>query len=462
MKKNIQCTSVEFLGDELTPILIYRRLRDSYDTIFLLEATDYHGKDNGTTIIAFDSLYSFSVQENQICYDYGDQLTFEDINGNIVDLVNSFISSINIKGKEQELNNNGLYGYTGFDAIQYFDTVKLKGEKVDNIPDMEYHFCRFVLVIDPFTQEYRLIENIPEGEKSQLNIVKELIYTEVGEMDSFKTIDEETTPLTDEEFKAMVTKGKEHCHRGDVFQIVLSRRFSQKYEGDDLLLYRALRSINPSPYLFYFNFGEFRIMGSSPEAEIIVSHDEAQIHPIAGTYKRSGDDIEDQKRAYNLSQDPKEVSEHIMLVDLARNDLSRNCTNVKVSRFKEIQYFSHVIHLVSNVIGKLKTETSGVQIYTDTFPAGTLSGAPKYRAVELIDQYEPHRRGFYGGAIGYFGLTGDVNHAIMIRSFLSMDNTLKYQAGAGVVISSVEESEKNEVNNKLAALKAAILKAEEL
>jgi len=462
MKNRIICRSEQFLGDELTPISLYKRLREHYSTIFLLEASDYHGKDNGTSIIAFDSLYSITVVNNQICLDYGTEQQFEDVDREIVPLVNTFMDEIEISGSEEELKHNGLYGYTGFDAITYFDTMELNKPKIDEIPEMEYHFCRFILVMDPFSQKFTLIENLPEGEKSQLNIVQEMLHTDAGVIESFSRVADESTPLTDKEYMEMVTRGKEHCHRGDVFQIVLARRFQQQYEGDDLNLYRALRSINPSPYQFYFNFGEFRIIGSSPEAEIIVHDGEAQIHPIAGTYKRSGDDDTDRERAEALSNDPKEVSEHIMLVDLARNDLSRNCTNVEVSRFKEVQYFSHVIHLTSNVVGTLKDDTNSVQIFTDTFPAGTLSGAPKYRAIELIDKYEPHRRGFYGGAIGYFGFNGSVNHAIMIRSFLSMDNTLHYQAGAGVVISSQEESEKEEVNNKLAALKAAIIKAEEL
>lgn len=462
MNKKIFCQSSQFLGDELTPISLFKRLREHYSTLFLLEASDYHGKENGTSIIAFDSLYSFTVENNQICYDFGNEQQFEDVNRDIVPLVNQFMNRIEITGTEKELQHNGLYGYTGFDSISYFDTVELQGKKKDEIPEMEYHFCRFLLIMNPFNQEFTLIENLPEGEKSKLNLVQELLYTDSGSVGSFKRVGEETTPLTDQQYMDMVTRGKEHCHRGDVFQIVLSRRFSQDFEGDDLNLYRALRSINPSPYLFYFNFGDFRIIGSSPEAEIIVKDNEAQIHPIAGTYKRSGHDETDQQRAMELSNDPKEVSEHIMLVDLARNDLSRNCTNVTVDRFKEIQYFSHVIHLVSNVVGTLRDESESIQIYTDTFPAGTLSGAPKYRAIQLIDGYEPHRRGFYGGAIGYFGFNGTVNHAIMIRSFLSTNETLHYQAGAGVVISSKEESEKDEVNNKLAALKAAIIKAEEL
>ncbi len=462
MKNKINCRSVQFLGDELTPISLYKRLREHYSTLFLLEASDYHGKEKSTSIIAFDSLYSFSVQDNQISYDYGNEKQFEDVNRDIVPLVNQFMDKIEITGNDTELEHNGLYGYTGFDAISYFDTVELNAEACDTIPEMEYHFCRFILIINPFDQQFTLIENLPEGEKSKLNLVQEILYTEAGELGSFNRKGEESTPLTDEEYMSMVTRGKEHCHRGDVFQIVLSRRFTQKFEGDDLNLYRALRSINPSPYLFYFNFGDFKIIGSSPEAEIIVKDNEAQIHPIAGTYRRSGDDATDKKRAEDLSNDPKEVAEHIMLVDLARNDLSRNCTDVSVERFKEVQYFSHVIHLVSNVIGKLKNESESIQIYTDTFPAGTLSGAPKYRAIQLIDSYEPHRRGFYGGAIGYFGFNGSVNHAIIIRSFLSINDTLHYQAGAGVVISSKEESERDEVNNKLAALKVAIEKAEEL
>ena len=254
-------------------------------------------------------------------------------------------------------------------------------------------------------------------------------------------------------------EGIKHCKRGDVFQVVLSREFQRKFKGDEFNVYRALRAVNPSPYLFYFDYGDFKLFGSSPEAQIVVKDDQAGIFPIAGTYPRTGDDQKDAQMAEELRSDPKENSEHIMLVDLARNDLSRNARNVKVDTFSEIQYYSHVIHMVSKVTGTIGTGKSTFQIVADTFPAGTLSGAPKYRAMELIDKYENKSRGFYGGAIGFMGFNGDFNHAIIIRSILSKNNMLTYRAGAGVVSDSNEEKELQEVNNKLGALNEAIERA---
>jgi len=254
----------------------------------------------------------------------------------------------------------------------------------------------------------------------------------------------------------MVKKGIASCHRGDVFQIVLSRRFEQPFTGDELNVYRALRSINPSPYLFFFDYGDYKLMGSSPEAQIIIKNGKAVVHPIAGTFKRTGDDETDKKEADRLLLDAKENAEHVMLVDLARNDLSRLCDDVKVEHYREVQYFSHVIHLVSEVSGSVRPGTNPFELLAKTFPAGTLSGAPKIKAMQLIDAFEPTARGSYGGGIGFVGFDGSCNHAIMIRTFLSKQNTLVYQAGAGVVAASKPENELQEVNNKLGALKKAI------
>jgi anthranilate synthase component 1 len=460
MKYSVNTKSISFLGDMLTPITVYSALRERFSKVFLLESSDYHGKEDSQSIICFDSLASIEVKDSKINYSYENELYNDSVNNNIVEKMDSFINSFDINGETH--SQNGVYGYSSFDAIQYFDTVKLHSDETEIIPDMCYHFFRYILVINPFNNKVQLIENIPTDSSETLEQIKNSLFATFPPRQKFSCTQEEVQNMSDEDFCNMVTKGKEHCQRGDVFQIVLSRRFSQKFEGDDFYLYRSLRSVNPSPYLFYFDFGNFRLIGSSPEAEIIVSKNRAQIHPIAGTYRRTGDDEQDRVKAIELSNDPKEVAEHIMLVDLARNDISRNCENVEVATFKEIQYFSHVIHLVSNVTGDLSKGSSGVQVFTDTFPAGTLSGAPKFKAIEMIDKYEPHKRGFYGGAIGYIGFDGSVNHAIMIRSFLSKDKTLQYQAGAGVTISSVEESERQEVTNKLAALKTAIAKAEEL
>ena len=227
-------------------------------------------------------------------------------------------------------------------------------------------------------------------------------------------------------------------------------------------MYRSLRSINPSPYLFYFDFGGFRIFGSSPETHCKVSNGRVSIDPIAGTTFRSGNEALDRQRTELLLADPKENAEHVMLVDLARNDLSRNAHDVQVDFYKEVQYYSHVIHLVSRVSGQINSGGSAVKTYIDTFPAGTLSGAPKVRAMELIGELEKHNRGAYGGCIGFIGLNGDLNQAITIRSFVSRGNVLYYQAGAGIVALSDEERELQEVGNKLGALDKAIRQAETL
>jgi anthranilate synthase component 1 len=354
---------------------------------------------------------------------------------------------------------NGVFGYASYDAVKYFETIKLNATVKEsyNIPELRYHFYRYIVAINHFKNELTILENLFEGQESEIDSVADTIFKrDVFEPQKFEAKNSEQTNITDNEYMEMVTKGKKHCHRGDVFQIVLSRQFSQEFNGDDFNLYRALRSVNPSPYLFYFDYGDFRIFGSSPEAQLKIDNGRAVINPIAGTFKRTGDDQKDNKLAEQLCADPKENAEHVMLVDLARNDLSRHGTDVNVESYREVQFYSHVIHLVSTVSGKLNDPSKVVDMMMATFPAGTLSGAPKYKAMELIDRYENQNRSYYGGAIGFIDLQYNFNHAIMIRTFLSKGNRLFYQAGAGIVSESKEESELQEVNNKLGALKKAI------
>jgi anthranilate synthase component 1 len=356
---------------------------------------------------------------------------------------------------------NGLYGYTTYDSVQYFETIKLKNPPAPSaIPFMQYSFYRFIIAINHFNDELTLVENIEEGEGSRIAEIKTIIDAQSFNTQDFEMLGDESSNCTNEDFKGYVTKAKSHCKRGDVFQLVVSRQFQQSFKGDEFNVYRALRSINPSPYLFYFDYGSFKLMGSSPEAQIKVNDGKAIINPIAGTFRRTGDIVEDRKLGEILSNDKKETAEHVMLVDLARNDLSKHADHVTVEVFKEVQFFSHVIHLVSTVQGQIKGDP--IKIVGDTFPAGTLSGAPKYKAMELIDRYENQQRGFYGGAVGIIGLNGTVNLAIAIRSFVSKKNKLYYQAGAGIVIHSDEEKELQEVNNKLAALKKALILAEKI
>jgi anthranilate synthase component 1 len=353
---------------------------------------------------------------------------------------------------------NGFFGYSSYEAVQYFEDVQLSANpKPENdIPEIQYVFYKYVIALNHYKNEITLIENLLDGEKSNLSNIESIIESPNIALYEFEKVGEETSDITDEDYRKMVTEGKKHCFRGDVFQIVLSRRFQQAFKGDDIMLYRTLRSINPSPYLFYFDFGSFRIFGSSPEAHLMVKKGKAYITPIAGTFRRSGNDEKDKEIAEALRHDPKENAEHVMLVDLARNDLSRNANEVTVEVFSEVQYYSHVLHLVSSVSGNLPKDANIIKLFADTFPAGTLSGAPKVKALQLIDKIEKYDRGFYGGCIGYIGFDGNFNQAITIRSFLSRNNVLYYQAGAGIVAKSVEESELQEVNNKLGALKKAI------
>ena len=447
----------------VTPVGLYLKLRDQFYNSFLLESSDYHGNDNNFSYICLKPLLSFVLDGSSLStkgLGLEQHITVSEKTQVMTEL-QKLIDSIDI---DQKTSVNGLFGYTNYDAVQQFETIdlKVKKEAAHATPDMYYALFKYVIQIDHFKNELTIIENKVDGEESTIGEIENLLNNTNYSPYQFNMNGGENTNISDEEFKALVTKGKEHCQKGDVFQIVLSRQFSQKFSGDEFNVYRALRSVNPSPYLFYFDFGNFKLFGSSPESQIKTSNGKATINPIAGTFKRTGNDIKDQELAEQLSKDPKENAEHTMLVDLARNDLSIHGKNVNIKTYKETQFYSHVIHLVSEVEADLNSTSDALQVFADTFPAGTLSGAPKYKAMELIDQYENQQRGFYGGAIGLLGFDGSINHAITIRSFLSKNNTLYFQAGAGVVVDSVEENELQEVNNKLGALKQALSLAENI
>jgi len=456
-------------ADLITPVSIYLKIRDTYPNAVLLESSDYHGNRNSMTYICFEMLSVFRTENKKIHIVFPDgEKIYYDITGydTVAESLNDYLKSFSLDhGTEtQSMRTNGLFGFTSYDAVQYFDAVHLnKPVSTDcKIPEMQYTLYRFILAINHFNNKMYLLENIPGDEKSRMDEVQKLLLNRKIGLFRFEPLKNEDSNISDHEYMSLVKSGKKHCHLGDVFQIVLSRQFRQEFIGDEFNVYRALRSINPSPYLFYFDYGSFKLFGSSPEAQLIIENGIAKINPIAGTFKRTGDDEKDRQLAIELTNDQKENSEHVMLVDLARNDLSRNSDRVMVKTFREVQYYSHVIHLVSEVTGELKPGVNPVKVFTDSFPAGTLSGAPKIKALELIDHYENRNRGYYGGAIGYFGFDGSINHAIMIRSFLSKDNILYYQAGAGIVADSMEKKELMEVNNKLGALKQAIQIAKDI
>ncbi len=461
-KTKFKTISTTRISDTITPVGLYLRFRDRYANTLLLESSDYHSKEESFSFICIEPILSIKVDKNKFATSlYGKEIERKTIASDFYTLFDDFTNSIELDCDENLKSYNGLYGYTTYDSVQYFETIKLNNEDAPSaIPHMQYSFYRFIIAINHFNDEMTLIENVEENTVSRISEIETIIKAQTFNTQKFEITGDETSNCTNEDFKEYVVKAKAHCKRGDVFQLVLSRQFQQKFKGDEFNVYRALRSINPSPYLFYFDYGSFKLMGSSPEAQIKISAGKATINPIAGTFRRTGDMSEDIKLGKKLSEDKKETAEHIMLVDLARNDLSKHADNVTVEVFKEVQYFSHVIHLVSTVKGQIKGNP--IEIVGDTFPAGTLSGAPKYKAMELIDTYENQSRGFYGGAVGIIGLNGSVNLAIAIRSFVSKNNVLYYQAGAGIVIHSDEEKELQEVNNKLAALKKALLLAENI
>lgn len=450
------------LADLYTPVGVYMHLRDIYPQSALMESSDYHDSNNSRSFIGIHPIGSVSISHGNAILSYPDHSTKSTPLSNdytCAQAINEFLGIIKVEGEGSQYC--GLYGYTSFNAVRYFENIAVKDSTMEknDAPDMLYILFKDIIVFDHFNN---LLTMVTLGDESELNQLEMLMNKQNVKSYDFHPVGNFTSPLTDEEHKQNIRKGIQHCLRGDVFQIVLSRRFVQKYEGDDFKLYRVLRSINPSPYLFYFDFGGFRIFGSSPETHCRIEDGRAYIDPIAGTTKRTGDAEVDRKGAEFLRNDPKENAEHVMLVDLARNDLSRNCHGVKVDFYKDLQYYSHVIHLVSRVSGELNEDANPIQAFIDTFPAGTLSGAPKVRAMQLISEYEPHNRGAYGGCIGYIGLNGNLNQAITIRTFVSRNGELWFQAGGGIVAKSNEEYELQEVNNKLGALRRAILMAEDM
>lgn len=464
MKKiQLQTTCKKMLADLFTPAGIYLRVRDRFRDTILLESTDHHAAENSFSFICINAIAGIEISsiksiEFKFPHQTPERQAIEHVS-EVPKLLWNFMQRFEIQESPKEAKYaQGLFGYTTFDAVQFFDTVQFSTTKANNqtIPLMRYRLYQYVIAINHFKDELFICENVIRGLESELSTVESLINSKDVPVYPFKMKGEETSNIPDAGYIEMVKKGIDSCLRGDVFQIVLSRRFQQSFAGDEFNVYRALRNINPSPYLFYFDYGDYKLLGSSPESQLIIEKGKAIVHPIAGTFKRTGDDATDHELAQKLLADPKENAEHVMLVDLARNDLSRICHDVAVKSYRKINYYSHVIHLVSEVEGSVPAGTNPFKLLAVTFPAGTLSGAPKFKALQLIDNYEPTARSYYGGAIGFMGFDGSCNHAIMIRTFLSKNNTLIYQAGAGVVAASQPESELQEVNNKLNALKKAI------
>jgi anthranilate synthase component I len=450
-------------ADLYTPVGVFLKLRDVFQDSVLLESSDFHAADNSFSYIGLDPLSIFSIEADEaVIRSFHEQgaRRFPLQTNDLFDLFDTYQHSFHQHAGDDGIAN-GLLGYISYNAVRHFDRFDFQIEQQE-IPDLRFIFYRYVIAFNHYLDQLVIYENIPAGEESHMERLLTLIRNRHVAVFPFNPSALETSSCSDEQFLDMTKKGIAHCLRGDVFQVVLSRRFSRSFTGDDFGVYRMLRTVNPSPYLFYFDYGDFRMFGSSPEAQLVVKNGVARINPIAGTFKRTGNDQEDKETAQRLIADPKENAEHVMLVDLARNDLSRHASEVQVEKYREVHYYSHVIHLVSQVIGKLNKKPNSLRLLADSFPAGTLSGAPKHKAINIIQELEPHPRGFYGGCAGFIGFNGDINTTIVIRTFLSMNNSLHYQAGAGIVAASSPLSELAEVGHKLGALRKAIELAKEL
>ena len=454
----------KIFADTITPVEVYLKIRDIFPNSLLLENSDYMLANNNYSFICFNQIGHIKIKNNEVNCSYPegeDESRMLAKDEKISTVIHDYLENFETTNSKLKFLNNGLFGYMSHESVKYFDSVKIEDKDDFDIPDIYYGLYQNIIAISQYNHEAHIFCNSIK-ESNNIDYIESILNNKSYSVFNFKKSGESESPITDDEYIEYVKKAKDHCKRGDVFQLVLSRRFKQKFSGDEFNVYRALRSINPSPYLFFFDYGDFKIFGSSPEAQIVIKDGKSEIHPIAGTFKRTGNDEEDQKTAKELAEDPKENSEHIMLVDLARNDLSRSGYNVKIEKNREVQFYSHVIHLVSKVTSILKDNIKPFQVVEDTFPAGTLSGAPKHRALELIEKYEKVNRNFYGGAIGYIDFNGNFNHAIIIRSFFSKNNILNYQAGAGIVIDSIPEKELEEVKNKLGALDKALEEAEKI
>ena len=464
----IKTTVKSQLADLFTPIGIYLRLRDQFRDTILLESAGNHGEENNFSFIGVNAIAGIEIRDYhqaELKFPLENPIKIDLENQKLSDLLWNFSQTFQCDEPSHKIGKQaqGLFGYTSYDAIPFFENIKFKTQSEENkIPLLRYRLYQYVIAINHHNDELFLIENKSEGLKSELSTIENIIHQKNAPVFPFEILGEETSNLTDEEYLKSVDFAKKHCFRGDVFQLVLSRRFEQKFRGDEFNVYRALRNINPSPYLFFFDYGDYKLIGSSPESQLIIKDHKAIIHPIAGTFRRTGNVEKDLEAAEELKKDPKENAEHTMLVDLGRNDLSIHGKNTKVTKLKEIHFFSHVIHMVSEVVAEVSKDQNPFEMIATTFPQGTLSGAPKYRAMQLIDEHEKTSRIFYAGCIGFVGFDGSCNQAIMIRTFLSKNNTLFYQGGAGLVAKSIPENELQEVNNKLGALKKAIVKAEKI
>lgn len=461
-------------GDLLTPVLAYLKLRSIGSYSFLLESVEGIGRLARFSFIGKDPRKI--IQNSGLKVRINSSGSTEVVEQNLFDYLKNEIKSYK-HPLLPELPDftGGIVGYLGFENVGLIeDVIKFDGKDELNTPDSIFGLFNTVIAFDHYKHQLIIISNAHLDDytdtesaynqaKKEIAIIKQTLRKPLEYSSKFSLTDEQYEQFDPESFYDDVKKGKNNIYEGDVFQLVLSKRFRSGYKGDPLNVYRALRIINPSPYMYYMEFGnDLTVIGTSPEDLIKVKDRKATILPIAGTRKRGKTDEDDLRLEKDLLDDPKEIAEHQMLVDLARNDLGRVCNfdTVELTEKMTIHRFSHVMHIVSRVEGMLKDDKDCIDALTASFPAGTVSGAPKIRAIQLINEYEKLKRNVYAGAVGYIDFGGNMDMCIAIRTLFAKDNTMFWQAGAGIVADSKPELELKEIRNKSAVLLSALKHAE--
>lgn len=461
-------------ADLLTPVLAYLRIREKGEFNFLLESVEGIGRLARYSFIGRSPSSTIISNKNKIII--SDKKKSEEINSKLLDYLSDKVDSYKHPMIEELPDfTGGIVGYLGFEVIKEVeDTIHFSNNKDDEFPEAILGLFDSIIAFDHFKHRIILIQNVfvknssnldelYKTAKSKMEILKTIIQKPVELPETFKLTGEIKDKINKVLFDQKIEKSKKNIYDGDVFQLVLSERFSSKYEGDLLNVYRALRIINPSPYMYIMEFDkDLSIIGTSPEDLLKVNKKKATILPIAGTRRRGKTDIEDLELEKELLADKKEIAEHTMLVDLARNDLGRVCKHntVEVTEMMKVHRFSHVMHIVSRVEGELKMGQNCIDALKASFPAGTVSGAPKIRAIQLIEDYEEISRGPYAGSVGYIDFKGNLDMCIAIRTLFADSKKIYWQAGAGIVADSKAEFELKEIKNKSAVLESALKYAE--
>jgi len=467
---------LESFADLDTPLSVYAKLANQPYS-YLLESVEGGDKFGRYSIIGLPSILRIQINDNKILVFEGDIVKKEINDENPLDFIDKFMANFKVPTDlDLPRYSGGLAGYFGYETIKYIEPKLCKNfveDKLD-LPDILLMLSDEIVVFDNISGTLFIINyvdpSIPNAYELGINKLQKLVsnlQSGPSPFASFKNSESDHDNLTEvlsefgeEQFKTAVDKAKQYIFDGDIMQVVLSQRMSKSFESNPLSLYRTLRSLNPSPYMFFYHMGDHYVVGASPEILVTLVGEKVTVRPIAGTRPRGIDEPEDIQFEKDLLSDPKEIAEHVQLMDLGRNDVGRvaKTGTVNVTDSMIIERYSHVMHIVSNVEGVIKDKLSAIDVLKASFPAGTVSGAPKVRAMEIINELENTKRGVYSGAVGYLGFDGDMNVAIAIRTAVIKDNKLYVQAGAGIVADSVPENEWVETQNKA----KAILKASEL